>query len=339
LGDNHKTLQQNTMKSIIITRDTEYGVGRQVHWELENEFNRKEIILIANKKIPKLNNINIRQIICRAPGRFFVTKEPIFAIKSFFILKKLLKEEEIDLIYSHSSIIIPKTKIKKIRKFHGLHKQMSRIPMGGFIGKIIKSLHYFYQIFDLISFKQNDELVFVSKESMLSIKQKISKKKLIYKINNVDKKLFYEFSETKKNKLRKKYGFTKDQKILLYVGRLEPMKGVKILVEAINELKSKEIYLLIVGDGPEKQKYKNIPRIKIISNVNYDKMPELYNLSNLFILPSLYENCPMSLIEAKSCNTDCLIFNFAEAKHLQKKGDIFNNKEELKKKIIKRLYG
>ena len=103
---------------------------------------------------------------------------------------------------------------------------------------------------------------------------------------------------------------------LLFVGRIDKLKGLTYLFEAISQLKSKSIRLKlnIVGGGNGINFYKNM--VNDLSLEDYitfsgkkfgKDLKEAYNKSDVFILPSLDEGFPVSLLEAWSTKTPTII--------------------------------
>ena len=89
---------------------------------------------------------------------------------------------------------------------------------------------------------------------------------------------------------RKKIGID-DRFTVLFVGRLIPIKGIKLLVEIAHELD--QIQFLFIGAGPLESFLKNAskqnPNIQFLGNVqNYD-LPAYYNSADIFCIPSQYE--------------------------------------------------
>ena len=95
---------------------------------------------------------------------------------------------------------------------------------------------------------------------------------------------------------------------ITFVGRLDTMKGVHILLEAFAQLKDKwrAAQLRIVGDGPEKANLINLARRLHIDDVVqfYGEQNDVHTFlkeSYLFVLPSLSEGLPNALLEAMAC--------------------------------------
>ncbi|RRN77077.1 glycosyltransferase [Pseudoxanthomonas sp. SGD-10] len=101
-------------------------------------------------------------------------------------------------------------------------------------------------------------------------------------------------------------------KYILGVGRLSYEKGFDQLITAFNKAQlPKDIYLLIIGEGPEEGSLKNLidvlglqERVKLLG---FKK--DVYNYyqgAELFVLPSRNEGYPNALIEAMSIGCACI---------------------------------
>jgi rhamnosyl/mannosyltransferase len=82
-------------------------------------------------------------------------------------------------------------------------------------------------------------------------------------------------------------------KIVLFVGRLRYFKGLQYLVEA---MKSVDGHLLIIGTGPEGDSLKvrvkegKIDNISFLDDIHDDVLPDYYNASDIFVLPSSHRS-------------------------------------------------
>lgn len=94
---------------------------------------------------------------------------------------------------------------------------------------------------------------------------------------------------------------------LLSVGRLVEVKGHRYLIEALSLLKTDYplVRLDILGDGPLRSSLKQLVKnlhlqdtIQFRPPVPYEEMPKVYHEYDLFVMPSLFEGLPVSLIEA-----------------------------------------
>ena len=121
----------------------------------------------------------------------------------------------------------------------------------------------------------------------------------------IDTDLFSPKPENNNNSLNQKEKIT-----LMYVGGLFPAKGINNLLNAVDSLfkDNPKLYLELIGDGPMKtlintwiveHKYEN--RIFLKGSVSHAKIPKLLQKADIFILPSLKEGTPNSLLEAMAC--------------------------------------
>lgn len=134
--------------------------------------------------------------------------------------------------------------------------------------------------------------------------EKTNKIKVIY--NGIDVEKFNnKITIQEEEKTRNHLGFKKDDIIFLFVGRLVKEKGIRELIKAFNKVLDKDfnrynnLKLFIVGNksGKSTKKdifYRNIEKIalkhkeniKFSGYIPYEKLPEIYKISNVQIVPS-----------------------------------------------------
>jgi glycosyltransferase involved in cell wall biosynthesis len=85
-----------------------------------------------------------------------------------------------------------------------------------------------------------------------------------------------------------------DKKIVLYVGRLIKRKGVQYLLRALSEIKSKDVMLLIVGEGEMEDELKIMVKelglednVIFTGNVSQEKLVPYYIMTDLVVVPSI----------------------------------------------------
>ncbi len=145
--------------------------------------------------------------------------------------------------------------------------------------------------------------------------------------------------------LRKQLPITKKDFILLFVGRLAEEKNVEFLLESEKKIQQKypNIKLLIVGDGPDKEKYEEYAKeLGIIHNtiftgkVAWTDMPYYYQLADAFVTASKTETQGLTIIEAMAANTVPVCMKdeaFASMVTEDLDGLFFETKEEYENKI------
>jgi len=115
--------------------------------------------------------------------------------------------------------------------------------------------------------------------------------------------------------IKEKYEL-KDKTIVLFVSTIIPRKGVEYLVRAanivVNHFGYRDVIFLLKGRVPEKEYlkliYTLIEEYRLGDNVKlmleyipYEDIKKLYIASDIYVLPSLEEPCPTSLLEPLAC--------------------------------------
>lgn len=135
--------------------------------------------------------------------------------------------------------------------------------------------------------------VFVLNREVKNYISKYTDKKIRLLVNGVDNKIFHPVTKSKIINLRNKYALPIDKKIILFVGRFVEKKGYRLLIESLEP----KYFLILVGSGYiDKENLQE--NIKVYSSLGRDAIAELYQLSDIFVLPSRDEGFPLSILEA-----------------------------------------
>ena len=141
----------------------------------------------------------------------------------------------------------------------------------------------------------------------------VKRRKMLLLYNDIDIERFKIIDEEEKNLLKKEMGFNEEDKLLLYVKRLSPIKGTNfyfpyILDEFYRDNKNLNYRTIIVGDGSEKAMLKsNIlgkhyhDKVSILGGIPNKDVQDFYMISDIFINCTLEEGFPRVLIEAMAC--------------------------------------
>jgi len=118
------------------------------------------------------------------------------------------------------------------------------------------------------------------------------------------------FKKLDKQVIREKFGFSKSDKIVLYVGRIAPPKKIKEIIKAFEILVNKDISykLLLVGNGVDFDKMKTLTsQLKLSKNINFfgvrkrSELPVIFNMADVCVLYSKNEGSPLSIKESLAC--------------------------------------
>ncbi|MEL7669256.1 glycosyltransferase [Methanobacterium sp.] len=148
---------------------------------------------------------------------------------------------------------------------------------------------------------------------------------------------------------RRKYGIKNEEKIILYLGRIDSTKGINILLESFKDLtfEMENVKLVIVGpDHGYLSTLKNLIRkfhitdkVDIIGPLYGTDKLEAYVDSNLLVYPSYYEIFGLVPLESLLCGTPVIVtdncgcsdlINSLGCGYIVKYGDIIDLKEKMK---------
>ena len=127
----------------------------------------------------------------------------------------------------------------------------------------------------------------------------------------VDLSLFRPLDQ---QQVRKRLGLN-GEKVFLYVGRLEPLKGMELLLHTAAQMDScDEMRVLVVGGdangGQEVDRLKNIAKklnvedmFDFVGRVDQEELPLYYNAADVCVVPSYYESFGLAALESMACGT------------------------------------
>ena len=126
--------------------------------------------------------------------------------------------------------------------------------------------------------------------------------------------------------IKEKFGLVEDGYIL-FLGRMERVKRIDLLINAFKEVNSPTLKLVIAGDTKD-VRYKNHllelakgnNKIIFTGFVGGRLKEELLSNCLLFVLPSVSEGMPTAIMEAMSCGKVCLISDIPPHKWLVEDG-------------------
>ena len=108
---------------------------------------------------------------------------------------------------------------------------------------------------------------------------------------------------------RSDFGFSDDDILLIYTGRIAPEKNLEFLIQAFAGVAEilPNVYLLIVGGGQKEhvEEVKPVPaefgvedRVRFVGMIPYEKLPSYLAMCDIFVTASVTEVHPFTVIEA-----------------------------------------
>lgn len=104
-------------------------------------------------------------------------------------------------------------------------------------------------------------------------------------------------------------GLAPDTRLVAFVGRIIPEKGVEPLARAFGALNRQDARLLVAGEGPQLEQLKalDLPGVIFLGAVSYPDVLALLRQADLYCLPTTYaEGFPTTFLEAAACGCPIL---------------------------------
>jgi len=113
---------------------------------------------------------------------------------------------------------------------------------------------------------------------------------------------------------RRKIGLGDDERAILFCAKLQPWKCPMDLLRAYAAAQLENSRLLFAGEGPQKEELSAeavrlgiSERVKFLGFINQSKLPVLYKLVDLMVLPSTYEPFAVVVNEAMCCGCPVMV--------------------------------
>jgi len=148
---------------------------------------------------------------------------------------------------------------------------------------------------------------------------------------------------------RKKYNIPEKDKIILFLGRIHKIKGLDLLLDAYRKIRNEydDVKLVVVGpdDGYLHQFLDRVNKLGLERDVivtgplfGVEKL-SAYVDADLFVLPSMYETFPMTILESYMCGTPAVVTQNASASSLIREICMISEPTEnaLKKNVLRLL--
>jgi glycosyltransferase involved in cell wall biosynthesis len=107
---------------------------------------------------------------------------------------------------------------------------------------------------------------------------------------------------------RRLLGFGPDERLLLYVGRLDREKNLEFLTDAVARVREPGVRFVLVGRGTQAESLRRLAsvrglgdRVEFRGGVAPDRLPAYYRAANVFVFASTTETQGLAVLEAMAC--------------------------------------
>lgn len=244
-------------------------------------------------------------------------------IQRYLLIKKYIRIENPDILHTHLPInkyIKFSKPQKKVKIFHTVHSEP----------KVLwnlknKRLKKDFNAAKWLVKKNNMRFIVLHDKMKQEVNEMFNVNNSIILNNGID---FSRFNNpVSKKDMRKKLNIVETSFVVGHVGRFSKVKNHDFLIDVFYEIYKikNNSFLLMIGSGEEEEKIVNkLHDLKLDNHYmilsNRNDIPNLLNVMDVFIFPSMYEGLGISLIEAQKMNLPCFksdnVPNFAVISNL-----------------------
>jgi len=140
------------------------------------------------------------------------------------------------------------------------------------------------------------------------------------------------FRPVDKETARQRLGFT-DEKIILFIGRIDPLKGIEQLLRAMPYLQNGHKPRLVIIGGDENSQHE-IERLRglccdlqLLDSVTFqgliqqEELPYFYGAADACVVPSYYESFGLVALESLACGTPVIANDVGVLKNIILQGE------------------
>ena len=226
-------------------------------------------------------------------GRRRIALDFSFSIAVFFQILRLMGRKKFDVVIT----VVPPMPLgllsvlyKKMKKAKFVyHIQDLQIEAARDL-QLIKSKSAIRALFRIEKFiiKNADTVSSISKGMIHKIKEKTDNKEIVFFPNWADLNFFYPMNN--KAELKKEFGFTSNDTIILYSGSIGEKQGLEAILKAAKAYQESSVKFLICGSGPYQQKLQQMATEKNLFNVIFfplqpiDKFNRFLNMADAHLI-------------------------------------------------------
>lgn len=289
-------LPNRKIKILQTIRQGKVGGGETHVLDLVNELDKEkfESVILSFTEGPMVEKL-------KADGfkTYVVPTEKPFNYKVWKEVKKIVTDENIDLIHAHgtraNSNTFSSAKALKIPILYTVHG-WSFHPDQNPLVKLIRTLSERFLV------RMADRTICVSQSNLNEGKQKFPMPAASVIVNGINQLKFnpdLEYTD-----IRAEFGIPADVVLVGYIARITAQKEPLTFLKAISKIPATvKVKFLIVGDGDMKEEMVAMAdnlalRSRIIFENFRSDIPAILNGIDIFCLPSLWEGLPIALLEA-----------------------------------------
>ncbi len=261
------------------------------------------IYLTKNSDIPNILEQNGKKI-------FYVTQKPrlpLFKPGVFLKLAAILKNQSVDILHCHHH---------KSVVYGTIAGKLAGVPVIlAHVHGMSRTRNLRRKLLNCLILPRVDKILAVAqavKDDILQNNPSVKSEKVINVGNSIDYD-YFSSNVYNKQQARRKFGIPQNAFVFATAGRLALTKGQKYLISAFAQVRKRlnDTELLIAGTGELKNELEKLgSELACGSSIHFlgqvDNMLEFYSCADVFVLPSVAEGLPRTLIEAIASGVLCI---------------------------------
>jgi glycosyltransferase involved in cell wall biosynthesis len=292
------------------------GIGQYV-WNLSRLLAKNGVkvtvlapVLMSSPSQERLAGFNVYRV---SALRFpFLDSLPL---NMFGVLRALARGHDLDIVHLHGHVYLFSffgalfcsfLKIPYVITHHGEGVPLSSLSrLGKFLRDITQARYVLRHARKVISVNRYEVKALIQR-------YKVPPRKIVVIPNGVDQNRF-NTPQAYKSDLLKEWS---DRKVILSGGVLARWKGFDYLIHAMKLVVKErdDARLAITGNGPDRARLQNLmfslgleEHVKFLGYLDENLMPLCYSLSSMYVLPSIYDVCPTSVLQAMSSEKPVIV--------------------------------
>ncbi|MFC5714248.1 N-acetyl-alpha-D-glucosaminyl L-malate synthase BshA [Thalassorhabdus alkalitolerans] len=235
-------------------------------------------------------------------NQYEVFKYPPYSLTLASKMAEVINEEDLDILHVHYAVPhavcallakdMTERDVKIITTLHG-----TDITVLGYDPSLKEIIKY--------GINRSDVVTAVSYDLVRQTREMFHTDRAIETVYNFIDERVYQEKEVPG--LREAYGIKEGEKVIIHVSNFRPVKRITDVIEAFSVVASQmEARLLMVGDGPEKNKAAEVSRklgiedkVKFLGNQKH--IADLLSISDVMFLLSEKESFGLAALEAMAC--------------------------------------
>lgn len=267
-------------------------------------------------------------------------KKPLIPLGLTFMLKSIFYYRAIDrsagdtILHFHRPECVLPFLMKKTPRFFFIHSNPRQLG-GAYSASKWRRIPSVYFLMEKVVLRVMKRVYCVSREGLVFYRRRFPEweEKFQFLGTGLNRKIFYRRNPDRiqvlRDRFHARYRLDPQAEIILFVGRFVEPKNLPLLVETFRICHSRNhnLRLLLIGEGPLEETIRSLIRennlqneILLLGRRDQEEIARIANICSLFILTSVFEGMPISLLEVMNCGLPAVVTGVGETGNVVEDG-------------------